>query len=98
MALNITKAIEELRLAAAQDEIFLPDDNRFPYGWRYLAETLPDGRIAYSRVPLTQADFLDPQEGDQLIQGNIHVQQSVAIYNMLDNRYAHEPGVGVFLT
>lgn len=96
MALNITKPIERRR-SSSPEEVFLPDDNNFPYGWRHVAETLPDGRIAYRRAPLTQADFLDPQEGDQLIQSNIHLQQSVAIYDMLDNRYAHEPSIGVFM-
>ena len=96
MTLNIAKPTRQQRTGSPA-EVFLPDDNNFPYGWRLAAETLPDGRIAYRRLPLSPADFLDPQEGDQLIQSNIHVQQSVAIYNMLDNHYSDEPGVGVFL-
>ena len=36
------------------------DDNLFPYGWRVVPVTQPDGQIDYDWVPLTQADFLDP--------------------------------------
>ena len=77
-------------------EIFLPDDNNFPYGWRMVAETLTDGLTAYHRVPLTQADYLNPQEGDQLIQASKHARLSISIFNMLDNYYQETPEAEVF--
>lgn len=77
-------------------QIFLPDDNNFPYGWRQVASKWLDGQIAYRRVPLTQADFLDPQEGDQMTQNSIHAYLSITIFNMLHNRYTNNPRTGVF--
>jgi Uma2 family endonuclease len=77
-------------------EIFLPDDNNFPYGWRQIAEALPDGRIAYRRVPLTPEDFLDPQLGDRMPQGDPHARLSIAIFDMLNNYYLDNPHIGVF--
>lgn len=84
------------KTSAPDKAVHLPDDNNFPYGWRQVTETLPDGQTAYRRVPLIPADFLDPQEGDQLIQGSIHVRQRIALYNMLDNYYLDKPTVAVF--
>ena len=77
----------------APAEVFLPDDNDFPYGWRLVSETLPDGRIAYRRVPLTQADFLDPQEGDQMPQNSLHAQLTIDLFTMFDNRYHDHPDI-----
>ena len=36
----------------------------FPYGWRYLQITEPDGSIRSERIPLTLEDALHPQEDD----------------------------------
>jgi Uma2 family endonuclease len=77
-------------------EVFLPDDNHFPYGWRQVAETLPDGRTAYRRVPLTAKDFLNPQLGDRMPQGTLHARLAIALFNMLNNYYLHDPTIGVF--
>jgi hypothetical protein len=39
----------------------------YPYGWRVVPVTQPDGQTDYDWAALTQVDFLDPQEGDQMV-------------------------------
>lgn len=69
---------------------------KFPYGWRNIIETLPSGQEIYYQVPLTQADFLNPQMGDQLVQRIKHSRCGIDLFNRLDNYYANDPTVGVF--
>lgn len=69
---------------------------KFPYGWRNIIETLPSGQEVYYQVPLTQADFLNPQMGDQLVQRIKHSRCGIDLFNRLDNYYANDPTVGVF--
>jgi len=49
-----------------------PASNPYPYGWRYVNRTLPDGRIEVDQVPLTLEDVLHPQEGDVIPEAPIH--------------------------
>lgn len=74
------------------------DDNYdpFPYGSRFVKEVLSDGKVTYRQVPLTQADFLDPQEGDKLVQNSTHSYLSMVLFGILDNHYRTNPRVGVF--
>ena len=69
---------------------------RFPYGWRTIAEVQPDGSTNYIDIPLTQADFLDPQVGDHLVQSNKHLQFVVSLFNRFSAYYRHDPTIGVF--
>jgi Uma2 family endonuclease len=78
-------------------DIFLPlAEEEFPYGWRMVPETLPDGRTLYRQVPLTYADTLDPQLGDEMPQDEIHASISTLIYQMLKAFYADDPETAVF--
>jgi Uma2 family endonuclease len=81
---------------SAPSPIKTPPADPFPYGWRQVAETLPDGRTAYRRVPLTAKDFLNPQLGDHMPQGTLHARLAIALFNMLHNYYLNDPTVGVF--
>jgi Uma2 family endonuclease len=73
-----------------------PYVDRFPYGYRLVAEVQPDGSTNYSYIPLTQADFLDPQVGDHLVQSDQHFQFVVSLFNRFSAHYRHDPTVGVF--
>jgi len=68
----------------------------FPYGWRAVAEIQPDGSTRYVDIPLTQADFLDPQVGDHLVQSHQHLQFVVTLINRFSAHYRHDPNTGVF--
>ena len=68
----------------------------FRYGWRTVAETLPDGRIGCRYIPLTQADFLDPQLGDHMVQSDHHFILVASLYNRFHKRYLNQPTIGVF--
>jgi len=94
--MSLDVATPTLTTYSSPHEIFLSDNNHFPYGWRLAKKILPGGQMAYHRLPLTQADFLDPQEGDQLVQNSTHVYLSSQLLIMLDNRYTKNPRVGIF--
>jgi Uma2 family endonuclease len=48
-----------------------PGDDPFPYGWRYVTQTRPDGTTEYVQVPLTVEDLLHPQEGDVIPENTV---------------------------
>ncbi|MFN8486312.1 MAG: Uma2 family endonuclease [Caldilineaceae bacterium] len=68
----------------------------FPYGWRTMAETLATGETIYHDIPLTQADFLNPQLGDHMVQSDAHFILVVSLYNRFHKRYLNHPTIGVF--
>ncbi len=51
-----------------------PADDLDPYrfGWRYVTTLNPDGSESVSEVPLTEEDVLFPQEGDYILQTDLH--------------------------
>lgn len=61
----------------------------FPYGWRYVRRTLPEGGVVSERVPLTRADLLHPQEGDQVTHNDLHQRICLYLYNVLCGLVAH---------
>ena len=72
------------------------EENRFPYGWRYVTKQLPTGAEVYDQIPLTASDLLHPQEGDQVPQRNAHFQPLVDLVASLKTYYAKDPTMGVF--
>jgi Uma2 family endonuclease len=72
------------------------EENRFPYGWRYVRKRLPTGKEVYEQIPLTAADLLQPQEEDQVPQRNAHFQPMVDLVASLKTYYAKDPTMGVF--
>ena len=52
-------------------------NQEFPYGWRYVTETLPNGDETYHQIPLTASDILDPQLGDVMPQNSKHYRTNV---------------------
>lgn len=73
-----------------------PYVDRFPYGYRTIAEVQPDGSTNYGYIPLTQADFLDPQVGDHLVQSDAHLKLMFSLVDRFEQHYLHDPTVGVF--
>jgi Uma2 family endonuclease len=71
-------------------------EDRFRYGWRSVPKQRSDGSIEYEETPLTAEDFLDPQEGDQLIQGTDHYLYAQDLFDRLRLRYRQDPTTGVF--
>jgi Uma2 family endonuclease len=72
------------------------EDDPYYYGYRIEERVGPDGEVAYDWIPLTQADFLNPQLGDKMVQSSPHIQLVISLYNRFDDRYRHRPDVGVF--
>src|SRR5436305_10133476 len=44
----------------------------FPYGWRYVKRSGPEGSEDWEQVPLTLEDVLHPQEGDVIPENSLH--------------------------
>lgn len=74
----------------------LQHQDPFPYGWRYVMETLPNGKLTYYEIPLTATDLLDPQLGDQVVQHSTHQRSNNELFDMLDNHYEDIPTIAVF--
>ncbi|MEM7530666.1 MAG: Uma2 family endonuclease [Chloroflexota bacterium] len=85
------------KLVAAQSAYkHSPETDPFYYGWRNIIETLPDGTETYYQIPLTQADFLDPQLGDEFVQSAKHNALVLTLYAKYDTHYRYEDTVGIY--
>gem|GEM_PF-599489 len=70
------------------------DADPFRYGWRPKYVRLVGGKVEEQRIPLTAADLLDPQLGDEiLVQGGPHATFVVEIYELLKRYYKKDAGV-----
>lgn len=52
-----------------------------------------DGELELREIPLTPEEFLDPQIGDTMVQGNPHVEAAVFLYELLNRRLRSRPGM-----
>jgi Uma2 family endonuclease len=87
-----------LKTAHTDETVYSPlaVDDPFYYGSRRITETLPDGKTIYRDIPLTQADFLNPQEGDQMVQSDRHFALVKSLHERFHKRYLYDATVGVF--
>lgn len=65
--------------------------DRYPYGWRDVLMTLPNGEQRWQRIPLTLHDVLHPQEEDILLPGDEHEQIRNYLYNVMDLLIDNDP-------
>ncbi len=65
-------------------------------GWRYETIVLEDGTTTEVMVPLTEEEFLHPQEDYRLPNSTFHDQASLDAKDIIARRYADRPDVGVF--
>lgn len=65
-------------------------------GWRYVRRVLPNGRETWDTVPITEADFLDPQEGDVMPQRPEHEHVIRDLMDMLSAHYGPSGRYTVF--
>jgi colicin import membrane protein len=49
-----------------------PPDDPWYYGYRDIHRRLPDGTLKHERIPLTLEDTLHPQEGDVIMESDLH--------------------------
>jgi Uma2 family endonuclease len=68
--------METAALKSEADDILYEDDEdakgEFYYGYRTNIEYDENGETVFTYSPLTADDFLDPEEGDVYIEGNLH--------------------------
>ena len=65
-------------------------------GWRLIEQIQPDGSVDYEKIPLTEAEFLHPQEGYRLPNSTFHDDVIRTAADILSRRYASDPTIGVF--
>ncbi|MCS6811997.1 MAG: Uma2 family endonuclease [Cyanobacteria bacterium] len=65
-------------------------------GWRYETIVLADGTTTEVMVPLTEEEFLHPQEDYRLPNSTFHDQASLDAKDITARRYADRSDVGVF--
>jgi Uma2 family endonuclease len=71
-------------------------DDPFFYGWRDVHRVGPDGRKEYVQVPLTPEDVLHPQEGDHIMLGDAHSDDTSYLKNVLRTQLADDATARVF--
>ena len=65
-------------------------------GWREETIIKPDGTTDVIQIPLTEAEFLHPQEGYHLPNSTFHDNAVADARDILIRRYASDPETGVF--
>jgi len=65
-------------------------------GWRFETITKPDSTTVEIQVPLTEEEFLHPQEGYHLPNSTFHDDAAGDAKDMLARRYANDPTAAVF--
>ncbi len=56
---------------------------------------MPDGILEQQEIPLTPEEFLDPQIGDTMLQGRLHIVAVFFLFGMLTRRFQNRPDVAV---
>lgn len=72
-----------------------PQEATYPYGWRYVEQLQPDGRVVTEQVPLTLEDVLHPREGDQMTHSDLHQRICIYLYNVFRGLLAAIPSAVV---
>ncbi|HEY7426364.1 MAG TPA: Uma2 family endonuclease [Gemmataceae bacterium] len=73
-----------------------PQEDRWYYGWRYVKQTGPDGKVKTVQIPLTEEDVLHPQEDDFIVQNPAHEEDCHYLKTILAGHLAGQAGVHVF--
>lgn len=73
-----------------------PADDPFYYGHRWQEVTAEDGNVDTVEIPLTQDDFLDPQEGDHFVQGTLHEKDVEKIKSIFRRLHRNHPEFTVY--
>ena len=72
------------------------NQDEFYYGRRQLIRYDKTGQPSYSYLPLVLADFLNPQLGDDFVQGAEHEQAVLRLYACLRQLHQHNPFLAVY--
>ncbi len=69
----------------------LPIGDPFRFGWRYVTIRQSDGSESIEQVPLTEEDILFPEEGDYIVQTDLHSTDVAYLKNVFNARLARRP-------
>ena len=64
------------------------DADPFRFGWRYVTTRHADGSESVDQVPLTEEDVLFPEEGDYIVQTDLHSTDIAYLKNVFNARLA----------
>jgi Uma2 family endonuclease len=68
-----------------------PPDNPWYYGWRDTYVAQPDGTNKHVQIPLTLEDCLHPQEGDTILESDVHAFFIAYLFLVFRNRVKDDP-------
>lgn len=71
-------------------------DDPFPYGWREIERTMPNGLEVNERIPLTLEDILHPEIGDFRMHTKAHEDICTYLKNVFSGQLKHDPNALVF--
>ncbi|MCS6850388.1 MAG: Uma2 family endonuclease [Gemmataceae bacterium] len=64
--------------------------DKFPYGWRYVPRTTPEGKIEFDQVPLTLEDALHPEPDDVMVNNTAHARDRAYLVGVFEARLAED--------
>jgi colicin import membrane protein len=70
-----------------------PANDPWYYGYRDVTRTMPDGTTKHERIPLTLEDTLHPQEGDCIMESDVHDLMLTYLATVFRWRTADDPSV-----
>ena len=70
-------------------------DDPYRYGWRYVERKLPGGKIDFDQVSRTLEDVLHPEEGDFIVQTDLHERLRAYFASVFPARLEHDPATVV---
>jgi Uma2 family endonuclease len=79
----------QIPLTTVQEPEYQPEP--YPYGWRYVTYTLPNGEQEWERVPLTLEDVLHPQEEDVMAHSDEHKLFCIYLHNVIIAQLIDDP-------
>lgn len=77
-------------------EVFATAEDPFRFGTRWQRLVKDDGTEEVIPVPLKLEDFLDPEEGDEMTQGDLHDRMLSLLKDILRRHLERDPMVAVF--
>lgn len=85
-----------LAMQSVLPEDIYPEGDEYYYGYRTIIGYDEEGNCSFTYRPLTPDDFLDPEEGDVFMQGNLHVNEVIRLRSIFLHHLKKQKNVTVY--
>ncbi len=85
-----------IRSASVLPDPYDETGDEYYYGYRTIIEYDEDGRPSFSYRALTLDDFLEPEEGDVYMQGNLHTDDVIRLRSIFLNHLKNRENITVY--